>query len=365
MGDPSLEKQSPANSPARRHRRRLGAKDPAKPAFLVTIDTGGDNLWAKPRKITTENARYLFRFQVLCESFGVKPTYLTNWEMANCPIFRAFGGDLQSQNTGEIGMHLHAWNSPPLLPLTADDHAHQPYLFEFPEQPLCQKIHVLTECLEQTFQAKMISHHAGRWGFNGVYAKALIDHGYHVDCSVTPHMSWSKYLGAPDGTGGPDFTDFPENAYFLDPNDIRRPGQSPLLEVLLTVTTPHLSHFARVLQPILQNAGPFGRRVARHFFPQYARMVPNGRNRQVLLALLQAAVQDRRDFVQLTLHSSELMPGASPNFPTPGSIEKLYNDLDAVFSMARDYFVGLTLREYHDRFASSGAPAPSAVQPNP
>ncbi len=27
-----------------------------KPAFLLTIDTEGDNLWARPSKITTENS---------------------------------------------------------------------------------------------------------------------------------------------------------------------------------------------------------------------------------------------------------------------------------------------------------------------
>ncbi|MDU3025597.1 MAG: deacetylase, partial [Klebsiella oxytoca] len=29
-----------------------------KPAFLITIDTEGDNLWQKHDSITTENARY-------------------------------------------------------------------------------------------------------------------------------------------------------------------------------------------------------------------------------------------------------------------------------------------------------------------
>src|SRR5512144_2975448 len=48
------------------------------PSFLITIDTEGDNLWSRPREITTGNARYLPRFQALCEKYGLKPTYLTN-----------------------------------------------------------------------------------------------------------------------------------------------------------------------------------------------------------------------------------------------------------------------------------------------
>src|SRR5208283_4588444 len=104
-----------------------------RPSFLITVDTEGDHLWSKPREITTRNSRYLPRFQALCEKYGLKPTYLTNWEMANCPVFRDFGQDVIAHNTGEIGMHLHAWNSPPIIPLTDNDYSYQPYLIEYPE----------------------------------------------------------------------------------------------------------------------------------------------------------------------------------------------------------------------------------------
>ena len=58
-----------------------------KPAFIITIDTEGDNLWQNHRVIKTENARYLARFQTLCERFGFKPVWLTNYEMAIEPVF--------------------------------------------------------------------------------------------------------------------------------------------------------------------------------------------------------------------------------------------------------------------------------------
>ena len=57
------------------------------PSFLITIDTEGDNLWARRKVITTKNSLFLHRFQARCESFGLGPTYLTNYEMASCPIF--------------------------------------------------------------------------------------------------------------------------------------------------------------------------------------------------------------------------------------------------------------------------------------
>ena len=50
-----------------------------KRALLITIDTEGDRLWSRPTTVETRNAEYLPRFQSLCERYGFKPTYLTNY----------------------------------------------------------------------------------------------------------------------------------------------------------------------------------------------------------------------------------------------------------------------------------------------
>ena len=84
-----------------------------RPSFLITIDTEGDDQWSRRGEVTTENARFLPRFQELCERYGLKPTYLTNYEMAKSPAFQPFGREVLRRGTAEIGMHLHAWNSPP------------------------------------------------------------------------------------------------------------------------------------------------------------------------------------------------------------------------------------------------------------
>jgi len=51
--------------------------------------------------------------------------------MAMSAAFVEFGRDVLARGTGEIGMHLHAWNSPPIVPLTGDDFHYQPYLIEY------------------------------------------------------------------------------------------------------------------------------------------------------------------------------------------------------------------------------------------
>jgi hypothetical protein len=69
-----------------------------------------------------------------------------------------------------------------------------------------------------------------------------------------------------------------------------------------------------------------------------------------MLRILEAVVDEGRDYVHFMLHSSEFMPGGSPTFPTTESIEGLYDDLEVIFSSASEDFEGLTLKEYYDRF---------------
>lgn len=318
----------------------------APPAFLVTVDTEGDNLWAHPRTITTRNAQFLPRFQQLCEKFALRPTYLTNWEMANDPAFVEFARDVLKRNTGEIGMHLHAWNSPPIVPLTADDDLHAPYLIEYPEAQIREKVKVMTAKLQDVFGVKMLSHRAGRWSFNETYARILVEQGYRVDCSVTPHVSWRFCKGDPTKRGGTDFSDFSESAYFLDLNDIRRAGDSPLLELPMTIVRTRT--WPRPVEALRGRvAGSFyGTLILRKLFPYHLWLMPNGRNLASMLRVVEIAKEQNRPYIEMAIHSSELMPGGSPTFATAESIEKLYADLEVLFAKACATYVGRTLGEY-------------------
>jgi hypothetical protein len=314
------------------------------PAFLITVDTEGDNLWAHPSQITTKNARFLPRFQSLCEKHGFRPTWLVNYEMAESPEFLEFGCDVLSRRSGEIGMHLHGWNSPPIRPLTDDDYRHQPYLFEYSEPVMRDKIRVMTDLLENRFQRKMVSHRAGRWGLSAAYARLLVEAGYRVDCSVTPHLSWQIYPGDPRGSGGPDFTRFPDRPYYVDLDRPDRAGDSPLLEVPLSVIrTP----YARIHEQ-LEHGPSILRRAVNRFFPPHHWLVPRDRStdHRGMFAILNHALKNDWPCVELATHSSELMPGGSPFFPDEKSIERLYRRLDSLFEFAAKHFQGMTLEEF-------------------
>lgn len=292
------------------------------PAFLISIDTEGDDIWSVPEEVTTENARYLPRFQSLCERHGLKPTWLTNYEMAESPVFGEFADDVLRRGAGEIGMHLHAWDSPPLTPGPSG----QAYLPEYADGAMRDKVAFITALLEDRFATRITSHRAGRWGFDARYARILAEHGYRVDTSVTPHVSWAEHPGDPNGAGGPDFSAFPAMPYFLDLDRIDQEGSSALLEVPVSI--------------VRLGEGT----------PDWLR--PNGGNREPMGAILGLAREGRWPCVTFALHSSELMPGGSPTFRTYDDIERLYEDLEWLFAQAAGSFRGATLAEFYERQAA-------------
>jgi len=323
-------------------------------AFIITIDTEGDDLWSRPREITTRNARYLPRFQSLCERYRLKPVYLANYEMAMSDAFVEFAREVSARGRAEIGMHLHAWNSPPLVPLTADDFHYQPYLVEYPDAVMREKIRVVTRLLEERVGRKMVSHRAGRLAFDGRYAAMLLAEGYRVDCSVTPGVDWRRTPGDPTGDGGTDYTRFPDRPYYLDPADIAAPARGGrLLEVPVTVRAGCLYRLApwayrvRGLRSALN-------RVA----PGLSWLAPAENGIEGMLRAARGARRAGASHLEFTLHSSELMPGGSPSFRNAWHIERLYERLEQLFESLASWTVGTTLEEFHARMTPAGGSRP-------
>ena len=75
---------------------------------------------------------------------------------------------------------------------------------------------------------------------------------------------------------------------------------------------------------------------------------PNGYNLRELLYVVKCNLRSDQDYLMFMIHSSELMPGGSPTFPTEQSIEKLYKDLEILFERISKDYKGATLREYVD-----------------
>ena len=314
------------------------------PHFIITVDTEGDDLWSKPKDISTKNSEYLPRFQELCEKYQLKATYLTTYEMAFSNAFKDLGKTVLKNNTGEIGMHLHAWNNPPQVQLTKNDYFFQPYAIEYDNKILREKIRIITTVLEDTFSKKIISHRAGRWAFNKNYAKILVEGGYKIDCSVTPLRSWKNTLGDPNGKGGTDYSDSPNKPYWFIGSS--KEFDNSLLEVPMTIISEN-----KLLNYICDNrllmSEWLKRRLKTYMKPLWLR--PNGKNLDQMKYILDYKLAIKDNYAMFMLHSSELMPGSNPIFKNNQAIENLYSQLDELFAKVIDNYQGSTLSEFYNK----------------
>jgi len=305
--------------------------------FIITIDTEGDNLWEhKPgNAVTTENSRYIPRFQNLCEKYGYKPVYLVNYEMAQDGFFRDFALSVSRGKNCEIGIHPHAWNSPPFYELGNAGYGN-PYLTEYPLPVMCRKFDALYNLLSDKFQCRPLSHRAGRWATNQDYFDILIDYGIKADCSVTPHVSWKSSKGY--SSGGSDYRRSAEEPFTIN----RSVRDGTVTEIPVTI---------RKLRFLA--ADPGGGCVKKSLvsarnalFGKPVWLRPNGKNLSEMLLLIDYIQKSKSDYIMFMLHSPELMPAGSPSFRTGESVEELYNNLEIIFKRISNGFLGITLKDY-------------------
>lgn len=309
--------------------------------FLITVDTEGDNLW-KPvltrkgqRPIGIKNAEYLVRFQELCEKYNFIPTYLTNYEMSQAESFTEMAKSGLKGNKLEIGMHMHAWNTPPIYNLRFNPKGNNPYAGEYPQQILYKKIKYMTKTLEDTFQTPILAHRGGRWYLDNRYIRMLMKQGYLADCTVTPGLSWSNNIG--NKIGGSDYRNFPNKIYEIDEYNISKEGKSGILEIPPSIIRKPLSAENNICLSTFRNI--------KASWTQKIWLRPNGNNLDEMLYLIHKN-KEKTKYLEFMIHSSKLMEKGSPTFTDKQAIENLYSDINIIFNEIHKSYVGIGVGAY-------------------
>lgn len=316
--------------------------------FILTIDTEGDNQWEHGRDLTVDNMKYVDRFQTLCESFGISPTYLVTSEICEDGYSQKLLSDYVNQNKAEVGGHLHSWTTPPFLPelgYSQNDENH-PFASELSYELVSEKIKHLTDQITSAVGMSPTSFRSGRYGFNEIVARVLIENNYIVDSSVTPFVSWSGQRGLPAGRGGPDFIDsspYPEILEF---------GAGSLTEIPITIlpTLMPLNRNHGISRYYFRNVNSiFALKVLRKVFyanqPVWLRPTPE-MTAGLLETLVSEAERINLPYITMMFHSSELMPGCSKYRPDKQSVEDLYALLTTFFTFLESSGIGsVTLTE--------------------
>ncbi|MCH3918397.1 MAG: deacetylase [Spirochaetia bacterium] len=306
--------------------------------FIITVDTEGDNQWDTSQKATTKNAKFIPRFQDLSNTYGFFPTWLVDYEMAQNPFLVEFLGDKLHNNLCEIGMHPHAWSTPPEISLEKTTNCRD-YLIEYPVEIMEMKLRNLKDLLEEKFCHKITSHRSGRWTINQQYFDLLEHIGITADCSVTPHINWTRCQGA-TGIPGSDFRNSPESPFY---------PTAHILEIPMTIRYLHQFDIDGNLTPknLLRGIKHLG-------MGKFYWLRPDSHcQTQTLKHIIKKAKDEKSDYVMFMIHSSELMPGGSPSFSDKATIENLYQCVENVFQFAQACnFKGITLSDYAHIFSS-------------
>ncbi len=233
--------------------------------FTVTIDTEGDRAcplfvrkWGHLTGRFSSVLEGIPRLRSVWDSFAVLPVYLATDSVLSCSdcveVLR------QEQEAGaEIGTHLHIGD-------------------EFPCNVPEERRHLeqLTNLYERAFGTRPSSYRAGRYGMSGNTLTALGEFGYKVDSSVTPHVDWSAQ-------GGPDYRQHPNQPYW----------EHGILEVPITILGA-------------RSWWPFGG------WSKYRWLRPSVATAEHLRWIVDRACQTGLEVLNMTFHTMELIPRASP-----------------------------------------------------
>lgn len=300
--------------------------------LVVSIDTEEDNWIPKRNRITIENIRELPKLASLFDRFGVRPTYLTTYQVAASRWASQILRDLHSNGPDgepgmEIGAHLHPWNTPPRLEMPIPRNT---MLVNLPEEIQKAKLEVLTHTLAGACQIRPRSFRAGRLGLGRSTVKVLQALGYEVDSSVLPYSNLIDFDDGPNFLGA-DLAPYRISGDF-EPTVHDPTG--PLVEVPLTIgfDRPAFRFWSRVHEAINQ---PWLRPLrlpgvaSRLGLVQKIFLSPELDGTESMISLSNSLVRRGTRLLHMYFHSPTLKPGLSPFTPDQASVDRFYDTIES------------------------------------
>lgn len=309
-----------------------------KPLLCFSVDVEEDMPnWRVQSPIRTYNAERLPALADLCAAEGVRPTWLCTYPMVTEPRARAIVASLARRSDGEIGTHLHPWNTPPfqgVASIRGDEREHAYYLRALAPDAFRAKLATLHTAIGECAGRAPTTFRAGRFGIDAATLSVLPEFGYRVDTSVTP-------LVHHDEDGGPDFRSAPQIPYRPSARDACAHGELPLIELPLSIA------LTRALpRPLAQLYVRLPRRMRlRGLLSQdylklvdFAWLYPARFDLTLMQRVAHALVGAGNPLLHVFLHSSELVPGNSPYVRDGAEVERCLERLRGFFRFARAEF---------------------------
>jgi hypothetical protein len=273
-----------------------------RPRLLVIVDAEEEFDWSAP--FQRENCRVSSissqkLAHTIFDRYGVKPTYLVDYPVANQELGYRPLRDLYEAGRCGIGAQLHSWVTPPFEEEVSDRNSFANNLSPDLER---RKIHELTEKIVESFALHPTIYRAGRFGAGPATSTILDQLQYEIDCSVYP--------GPSSTAAAPSFLGAPSHPFWLT---VHR----SILELPVTVSSVGLIRGMR--QSALWNIeSTVGRALkipavlSRLGLLERIRLTPEGTTIEEAKRLTKTMIHDGYRIFVLSYHSPSLVPGNTP-----------------------------------------------------
>ena len=302
--------------------------------FVLTVDAESDDAWSYPQTVSLNNLSEIPRFQNLCDRYNIFPTYLLTYEYAASTKAASLLRSILNSGRCEIGMHFHAWTTPPFDSPDKDNKVDlkwlQAYQYELPDKLFYKKIETLKNTIRSVFDKSPTSHRGGRWGIDQRTINWLIENEFTIDTSVVPLTSFETSLGTK--SKGPVFLNNPIYPYFWKNEKFGK-----LLEIPVSIYIPR-----SLINPIYLKIKKANSKITNKLFRKFKyfemlRPYPKNTSRFYSKFIGNAYNDKHRTVINMMLHSSELALNCSPLTKSIEGYNKVWHLIESIFSEICSY----------------------------
>ena len=296
--------------------------------LVVTIDTEEEFDWAAPVSSNQTAVTHFAQLHILQRVFdecNVRPTYVIDYPVAtqSDSVF-VLQGFMENGNC-EIGAHLHPWVNPPIDETLSPRNT---FLCNLPLELQKRKLGILTDAIEGNFGVKPTTFKAGRYGFDVMLADELRRLGYTADTSMLAYTDMTF-------EDGPDFSVQDNQPFWIESS-----SSTPLLEVPCSVgfTRRPFRRWSRIHNALATSSIASRLRVIGMLW--HSRIVrrsvltPEGTAAADVISVMKTMVRDNPEVINITLHSSTVVPGNTQYVRNSGELEQFLDRLRSILEYA-------------------------------
>lgn len=292
---------------------------PSPLRVVVSLDVEEEGLFSgsyASRGCSVRNVALLQRLAPLSDDLGFPLTlFCAHTVLTDTAACRTLE-KMRDHHGAEIAAHLHHWSTPPL-----DAHSGSgtpPRTHTLDRDLLRRRLASLLDAGRVFNGAPLTSFRMGRWDLKSSVRPLLAEQGITLDSSVCPLRQHK---------GGPDHFLAPADPYWVDG---ATPDGTPLLEAPIT-QIPLLRPLPALWRTLIRD---IPRRDAFHFWGALSAN-PFWHNARVMRGAARLHHARGGKVLSIFWHSSELMPGGSPQTPDQRASDAHFEKIFAFFRWLR------------------------------